>query len=259
MPAGSPTAPPTPWGTHVKRTLVPGALGLVGLLGSSAFALAPTVTAKAAAPAQIVRADSGVTWVTCEKFGLGAGGTDCGYVTVPLDWAKPNGTKIKLAISRVKATVPAAKYQGVMLVNPGGPGGSGLEFSGLQGLMPGGTGNAYDWVGFDPRGVGDSQPSMSCIRDFASAQHPPYIPANQINYTGFSYGTYLGQVYATMYPTHVRRMILDGNVDPRGVWYSAQLSQDKAFERVATQFFAWTAKHNDTYKLGTSAGAVRSK
>ena len=44
----------------------------------------------------------------------------------------------------------------------------------------------------------------------------------QLNYYGFSYGTYLGQVYATLFPARVRRMVLDSNVDPRGVWYQAQ-------------------------------------
>lgn len=305
------SAQPAMGESHVKRMLVPGVVGTAGLVGASLLTLAPAETAGAAETA-IVRADSGIAWVSCEKFGFGGAGTDCGYLTVPRDWAKPGGTKIKLAISRVKATVAASKYQGVMLVNPGGPGGSGLQFSGLQGLLPNNSGNAYDWVGFDPRGVGDSQPAMSCIRDFASAQHPPYVPgkkskkprrserswlklskkyatacgekygdllnhmhttdwardmdalraalgANQINYLGFSYGTYLGQVYATMYPTHVRRMLLDGNVDPRGVWYQAQLSQDRAFERVANQFFAWVAKNNATYKLGSAAGEVRAK
>jgi hypothetical protein len=62
-----------------------------------------------------------------------------------------------------------------------------------------------------------------------------------------------------MYPTHVRRMILDGNVDPRGIWYRAQLAQDVAFEKVANSFFGWIAKHEATYKLGSSASTVRAK
>ena len=54
--------------------------------------------------------------------------------------------------------------------------------------------------------------------------------SDQINYYGFSYGTYLGQVFASVYPSKVRRMVLDSNVDPRRVWYAANLDQDYAFE-----------------------------
>ena len=59
-----------------------------------------------------------------------------------------------------------------------------------------------------------------------------------INYYGFSYGTYLGQVYATLFPNRMRRMVLDSNVDPRNVWYEANLDQDVAFERNIKIWFA---------------------
>ena len=145
----------------MKRTLVPGVIGTAGLVGSSLLAFGPSGTALASENAPVVRAADTVKWTSCEKFALSAAGTECGFVTVPMNWAKPSGKKIQLAISRVKATVPAAKYQGIMLVNPGGPGGSGLQFSGLQGMLPNQSGNAYDWIGFDPRGVGSSRPAMS--------------------------------------------------------------------------------------------------
>ena len=77
------------------------------------------------------------------------------------------------------------------------------------------------------------------------------LGAEQINFYGFSYGTYLGQVYATLYPARVRRMVLDGNVDPRRVWYDANLDQDLAFDRNIKIYFAWLAKHDDVYHLGT--------
>jgi pimeloyl-ACP methyl ester carboxylesterase len=80
--------------------------------------------------------------------------------------------------------------------------------------------------------------------------------SKQINYYGFSYGTYLGQVYSTLYPTHVRRMILDSNVDPRGVWYKANLDQDIAFNANIKRFFAWIAQNNKVLGLGTTEKAV---
>ncbi len=78
----------------------------------------------------------------------------------------------------------------------------------------------------------------------------------QISYYGFSYGTYLGATYGTLFPGRVRRMVLDGNVDDRGVWYDAQLDQDKAFERNIGFFFGWIAKYDAQFHLGTTEAAV---
>jgi pimeloyl-ACP methyl ester carboxylesterase len=81
----------------------------------------------------------------------------------------------------------------------------------------------------------------------------------QISYYGFSYGTYLGATYGTLFPERVKHMVLDGNVDVRGVWYDAQLEQDKAFERNITFFFGWIAKYDAVYHLGTTEKAVEAK
>ena len=70
------------------------------------------------------------------------------------------------------------------------------------------------------------------------------------------YGTYLGQVYSTLFPSHVRRLILDSNVDPRGVWYQSNLDQDVAFNRNINIWFAWLAKYNSIYHLGATKQAV---
>ncbi len=80
----------------------------------------------------------------------------------------------------------------------------------------------------------------------------------QINYYGFSYGTYLGQVYGTLYPKNVRRMVLDGNVDPRQVWYQANLDQDVAFDSNIKIYFGWLAKYDDVYHLGNTGPPSRS-
>jgi pimeloyl-ACP methyl ester carboxylesterase len=80
----------------------------------------------------------------------------------------------------------------------------------------------------------------------------------KLDYYGASYGTYLGQTYATVYPKNVGRMVLDGNVGPKGVWYDAQLNQDVAFNKDMDYYFGWIAKYDSTYHLGTTQSAVRS-
>jgi len=81
----------------------------------------------------------------------------CAEVAVPLDHDDPDGPSIEISINRIPAN-PDAEYKGVLFVNPGGPGESGLDFA--LGIVLNGTADAvapgYDIVGFDPRGVGDS-------------------------------------------------------------------------------------------------------
>ena len=250
---------------------------------------------------------SKVAWAACDNPTLQQAGAVCGTVTVPLDYAKPKGATVHLAVSMVRHTVPDSQYQGIMLVNPGGPGGSGLTLSILGQFVPNGVGNAYDWIGFDPRGVGSSTPALSCIPDYFAGPRPLYEPftkkiesawlarskayaaacgkhggallqhlttidsardmdairaalgQKQINYYGFSYGTYLGQVYATLFPHRVRRAVFDSNVDPRRVWYAANLDQDVAFERNMKIWFAWLAKYDAVYHLGKTERAVEAR
>jgi pimeloyl-ACP methyl ester carboxylesterase len=85
------------------------------------------------------------------------------------------------------------------------------------------------------------------------------LGVSQISYYGFSYGTYLGEVYSTLYPSHLRYMVLDSTVDPRRVWYDANLDQDKAFDRNARIYFGWVAKYHSVYHLGTSTKAVTQR
>ena len=80
----------------------------------------------------------------------------------------------------------------------------------------------------------------------------------KINYYGFSYGTYIGQVYATLFPGHFRRMVLDSTVDPTGVWYTDNIDQDYAFQGRMNAFFAWVARYDSTYHLGSTAAQVRA-
>ncbi|MEU4361889.1 alpha/beta hydrolase [Promicromonospora sp. NPDC023987] len=81
----------------------------------------------------------------------------CAKVPVPLDYSDPGGEQIELQISRMASDNPAER-RGVLLLNPGGPGGSGLTQSSLlmsRGL-PDSVLDAYDLIGMDTRGVGHS-------------------------------------------------------------------------------------------------------
>ena len=285
-------------------------LALGGLVVAGPTAAAPAGrTQGSASTAAAALPTRHIDFGRCQDAGLRRAGARCGFLTVPLDYSHPGGATIRLAVSRVRHTVTAAKYQGVLLLNPGGPGGSGLTLSELGPAISRSfgrpdVGGAYDWVGFDPRGVGSSKPALSCQPHYFHGDRPDYVPTTEalydawqarstayakacghaggrllahlrttdsardmdriraalgapsITYYGFSYGTYLGQVYATLFPSRVRRMVLDSNVDPRKVWYRANLDQDVAFEHNLRAFFGWLASHDAAYHLGATRDEV---
>ncbi|MGW2558388.1 alpha/beta hydrolase [Streptomyces sp. NPDC001514] len=123
--------------------------------------LAAALVAAAAPMAGATTPDDALRWGTCP----GAAGLDprqeCATVSVPLDHADPSGPKISLAVSRVRSDKPAAR-RGTLLLIPGGPGGSSINSPSTTGKkLPQAVRDAYDIVGFDPRGVGRSTP-VSC-------------------------------------------------------------------------------------------------
>jgi pimeloyl-ACP methyl ester carboxylesterase len=137
----------------VRRCAVTGALGLA-LLGAAL----PTAAAPDAYAADLSRFyEQKIRWGRCEGEELPKD-LQCGKVTVPLDYAHPGAGKLDLALARFRAT---GRSRGSLLLNFGGPGGSGVsEFAtGAKEFM--GLTNGYDIVTFDPRGVGRSSP-VSC-------------------------------------------------------------------------------------------------
>lgn len=116
----------------------------VGLTGS--VQAAPDV---AAAPK--------LSWASCGND-QALQGLQCATVQVPMDYARPNGKKIGIAISRHKATNQNQRH-GVLLTNPGGPGGDGLALPNAYKDLR--MARFYDIIGMDPRGVGRSAP-LSC-------------------------------------------------------------------------------------------------
>ncbi|MEU0098406.1 alpha/beta hydrolase [Streptomyces sp. NPDC006267] len=85
----------------------------------------------------------------------------CATIKVPLDYRNPGGERLDLAISRIRATASHERH-GVLLSNPGGPGGQGLFMPlAMAEELPASARRTYDLIGFDPRGVGRSSP-VSC-------------------------------------------------------------------------------------------------
>ncbi|MBD3916147.1 alpha/beta hydrolase [Nocardioides hwasunensis] len=82
------------------------------------------------------------------------------------------------------------------------------------------------------------------------------LGAEQVSFYGFSYGTYLAQVYATLHPDRIDKLVLDGVLDPRGVWFDSQQQQNRAFEKAMGQFWTWAARANRTYRLGRTGARV---
>ncbi|MCI4066350.1 alpha/beta hydrolase [Micromonospora sp. R77] len=92
---------------------------------------------------------------------------ECARLTVPLDYQKPKGRTIQVAVLRLPAQAAVGQRIGSLVLNPGGPGGSGMTqattFSAAHAKSP--LLRRFDVVGFDPRGVGSSTPAISCFTD----------------------------------------------------------------------------------------------
>jgi len=89
---------------------------------------------------------------------------DCARVTVPLDYADPDGETARIGLLRKRAT---GERIGSLLTNPGGPGSSGMSFLPYlaEGLADSPLSQRFDLIGFDPRGVGASEPAIDCETD----------------------------------------------------------------------------------------------
>ena len=97
-----------------------------------------------------------VSWSPC------GGGFECAKITAPIDWKKPATGTFQLAVVRHKAT---GKRLGSLLINPGGPGVGGAGWvKQAAGSFDDSLRSAYDLVGWDPRGTGDSSP-VRCLSD----------------------------------------------------------------------------------------------
>ncbi|MET9263519.1 alpha/beta hydrolase [Amycolatopsis sp. NPDC004079] len=230
----------------------------------------------------------------------------CASIEVPLDYRNPDGKKISVEISRLSSGIPA-KRRGVLLFNPGGPGGTGLTFplEMFQLGLPASLLAEYDLIGFDPRGVVHSSP-VSCdlkpeqlltiVPSYAhnpaevtaaavpakqisrqcatstSASTLPYITTantardmdqiraalgeSKISYFGLSYGTYLGGVYASLFPDRTDRVVLDSVLGPDGYDITASRRFAEGMQDRFPDFAKWAAVRDSSYGLGATPAEV---
>lgn len=245
----------------------------------------PDVTALAVTP---------IDWSFCGED------EECGYLKVPLDYARPRGATIEIAVERHLAEFPSRRL-GSLIIDPGGPGGSGLDdmTNELDSLTPGLL-DYFDIVLFDPRGVqrsdaftcGESSGSSSVnssrpgpdpvpdsaaaaaqlvagMRQYAAACERasgaslPYLGTvnvardlerlrialgdAKLTYMGQSYGTLIGELYAQMFPSQVRAMVLDSTIDPALSMNEMVLDQAKGFEAALDAFFSWSASSSSAW------------
>jgi pimeloyl-ACP methyl ester carboxylesterase len=190
---------------------------------------------------------------------------DCATVRLPLDYDQPKGATTEVALLRYRA-LDRKHRLGTLFVNPGGPGGSGVQMAAQADLIVPELLARFDVVGFDPRGTNFSD-QVACFADngaqstaltgfnvafpstakeeratIASARRlgracsttgrplsasmstaevardldvlRRAVGDRKLTYLGFSYGTYLGQVYANLFPDRFRALAIDGVIDP---------------------------------------------
>jgi pimeloyl-ACP methyl ester carboxylesterase len=221
--------------------------------------------------------DQQLDWHDC------SGGFECARLTVPVDYSKPAGATMRIAVNRLPSS---GEHRGSLVVNPGGPGVSGLRYArSARSSVSRAVREHDDVVGFDPRGVGASRP-IDCLTDrqldaFNAQDGTPDSPAEEdalqrqgelmgtgcqrddpalvghlgtrnvardmdvlravlgddrLSYLGKSYGTYLGAIYAELFPARVGRLVLDGPLDPSSSDLDNARAQAVGFQRALDAF-----------------------
>jgi pimeloyl-ACP methyl ester carboxylesterase len=151
----------------------------VSTLGGAIIASLLAFPASAAAPAPaadtVTASDPArgtITWGDCPDEGFD--GFECGVLTVPLDWddlANPANAEIAVTVKRA-----SGKRTGFLTFNPGGPGEQGMAAApGIWRQLPRRVQRSFDWVGWDPRGIGLSQPQLTGCLDLQGGE-PTYEP-----------------------------------------------------------------------------------
>jgi pimeloyl-ACP methyl ester carboxylesterase len=244
-----------------------------------------------------------ISWSACGD----SSNHQCAKVKVPVDYAKPAGDTFTLALRKAPATDPSKRI-GSMLINPGGPGGSGVQYAQYAPFVFSKTLRAaYDIIGFDPRGIGQSD-AVGCLTNQqmdllfeddptpdTTAERQKLLADNdaitkscatsggerarhmsstevakdmdiiralvgdkKLNYYGVSYGTFLGALYADLFPKRVGRFVLDSAMSPNQTDLQQTQYDIQGFESSMDAFIAWCVKRDDC-ALGRDPKAAPGK
>jgi pimeloyl-ACP methyl ester carboxylesterase len=140
--------------TAIATTAAPPSAAIPSASGTASATPAPSASAQPA-PDLTRYYDQKVAWKNC-------GNADCATIIAPLDYADPERGTVDLAITRVRAT---GDKIGSLFVNPGGPGGSAVDYAkAADAIVDPQIRKYFDVVGIDPRGVGHSDP-VHCLSD----------------------------------------------------------------------------------------------
>lgn len=243
---------------------------------------------------------STLAWSTCATT------FKCAILSVPASYT--NHALGNLSISVIELPATGASPLGDIVLNPGGPGASGISFlTQSVSTFPVSLRKNFNLVSFDPRGVGASDP-VNCTSAAGTraliALDPSPTTASQIsmvvkgvksyvkgcqqetpskilenvstldtvrdldqlrialgqaklNYFGFSYGTYIGELYAKLFPQNIRTMVLDGVIDPALSITTSDQQQAIGFERDLQDFYNWCPT-NSTCQTELPLGAKTS-
>ncbi|THV39421.1 alpha/beta fold hydrolase [Glycomyces buryatensis] len=145
-------------------------------LAAAAAAVLATTLLAAAPAAAAGPTHHGIDWQPCAEVDP-VEEVDCATITVPLDYSKPWGEKIEIGLARRQAANPDEKL-GTILMDPGGPGGSGVEVVKQVNVLTGEAAERFDLVGFDPRGV-NSSTQVLCGEDAMGAVASIGVPTDQ--------------------------------------------------------------------------------
>jgi pimeloyl-ACP methyl ester carboxylesterase len=278
---------------NVRRRLIPR-----GLVAAVALAGLLAVTA----PAMAHGSPAALSWGVCANPDAAAAGWQCATFTVPKDYSHPSSGSLELAVTRLPAQDQEHRIGG-LFVNPGGPGGSAVDFAQGDADLFAPFNDHFDIVAFDPRGTGASQDAIDCkvnqetqglysapfttpetldvkalvAKDRAFVKRCvdlnrsilPYISTanaardmdairaamgdKKLNYLGFSYGTFLGATYTSLFPNNYRAVVLDGPIDANAYINNPQADlreQTAGFERALGRFFQACAAEQGFCQFG---------
>jgi pimeloyl-ACP methyl ester carboxylesterase len=222
-------------------------------------------------------------WGPCPPGDAPADGVECATISVPYDYDRPDGETFTIPVARIPSR---SDHPQLLMMNPGGPGISGVgDLRGGREYYEKFT-EVYTVVSFDPRGMGGSEPAVSCLDDQQRAAifDQPSVPLSEADsqrrqdlaagigaacerdfgsalshlgtenvvrdmdairgamgfdktsYLGYSYGTFVGALYAQTFPERTGRVVLDSVMAPELDYRAVRHGQAKGMQRSVIAF-----------------------